>query len=491
MAIIPTREADDDHHYSRIFPPWPRQTWEQDAGAAYFTAITELVGCMEDKGEKVCEHQPRHSPEIPINAGYTYFGQFLDHELTKDTSNVAEAWNAEPHSIENMRSSRLDLDLLYGSEVGAANDATLFEADGTRLKIGPPVDSTIGTPGPARRSFDIRVENGELKVADERTRDNLILREMTAVFARLHNRAVEQWRGSVDPRQLFAKARLQTMRQFQRIVWEDYLPQVLDWNLYASVFGPGAPRKIEWRRFTVPAEFSAAAMRFGHSMVLDQYFLNAEKDVPLNTVLGQARKKEQLTAEWEIDWGAFYQNASGSTTISARPINTRMVPELHHLDLEALLLYNDGAPFIQRDKAAAPKRAEINLLIVSLMRGAGLRLATGQMVAEGFGFRPLTEELCRDCAGALTPQGEVLRRHNLVSQTPLLFYILKEAEIANGGNKLGPTGSQLIAETVFAALAADQDSYLYHRDPPLWDFGAGDLEPIDSLSDLFSRAPEL
>ena len=65
---------------------------------------------MIDDGSRVSNDRP----EILVDCGYTYFGQFIAHDLTKDPSSLDDAWQTEPQELENLRSPRLDLDSLYG-----------------------------------------------------------------------------------------------------------------------------------------------------------------------------------------------------------------------------------------------------------------------------------------------------------------------------------------------------------------------------------------
>ena len=70
-------------------------------------------------------------------AGYTYLGQFVDHDLTFDrTKNVVLGDDVTPAELVQGRSPRLDLDSLYG--VGPANpgSARFYAPDGLHLKVG-------------------------------------------------------------------------------------------------------------------------------------------------------------------------------------------------------------------------------------------------------------------------------------------------------------------------------------------------------------------
>jgi hypothetical protein len=470
MSIIPDHES-DTNHYSRLFRRWPdRPTPGTPKYKKFLKGLKALVNEMCDDGTRVCEDKP----EVPMDAGYTYFGQFLDHELTNDETKLDDAWNLEPSQINNGQTPRLDLSHLYGGGPQHRKDGTLYDRD--RLKVGDKVQSNIDE---SRRSFDVGFENGRLLIADDRAGENIILRQITAVFARLHNLAVDQWNS-------FDLARQQTTWQFQRLVVEDYLNEVLDPTVYRSVF-VDRETLVKWTHFSTPVEFSVAAFRFGHSMVRNDYFLSEHTDKTLSELLKRGLKQKPLEPEWEIDWGAFFQGASGSTVITARPIDTRIARGLFEVPIRTLMLFNSGASsrFIKDDT--------IKLPFFSLMRGGGLALASGQYVAQRFGEPVLTEdELINDCDGKITPQGKVLKKHRMTEETPLFYYILKESEVRNNGNELGPTGSHIVAETIYAALKHDPTSYLNDPAgavPPTWQFSTGN-DTIKSLADLFARAKD-
>ena len=475
MSITPDRESEDGEHYCRLFRRWPdRPNPETGDYDMLIAGLKALVKEMQDDGTRVCNEKP----EEPVDAGYTYLGQFLDHELTRDKTKLDDAWELEPYEIPNHQTPRLDLSHLYGGGPGS-RDETLF--DGPRFKVGDEVGSVIA-PG-ERRSFDVGYDakNRCLLVGDERARENVILRQMTAVFSRLHNLAVDQWNS-------FDRARQQTTWQFQRLVVEDFLRKLLDPTVYRSVFVKREPM-VKWRHFSVPVEFSVAAFRFGHSLVRNSYFLRRHNNQPLRQLLERGLEEKPLEPEWEIDWGAFFQGASntgiGASTV--RPIDTRIAPALFRVPIPTLLLFNKGVSSRFIDDGT------VRLPLVSLMRGSGLGLASGQYAASRFGEAVLTEdEVTNDCHGRITPQGEVLKAYRMTRQTPLFYYILKESEVRNNGNELGPTGSHIVAETIYAALAHDPTSYLSDpagAEPPIWEFPSGP-KTISSLTGLFRKAIE-
>src|SRR5204863_2267180 len=87
--------------------------------------------------------------------------------------------------------------------------------------------------------------------------------------------------------------------------------------------------------------------------------------------------------------------------------------------------------------------------------GARLKLPSGQKVAEKLGFEVLHGAVLQK-----GPEAETLEKYGFLEDTPLWYYILKEAELLGKDRRLGPTGSKLIADVIMTALTADPDSYL-------------------------------
>jgi hypothetical protein len=469
--VKPFRES-AANRYCRLFAP-SRLPADVDR---YCEDLTALGSIMIDDGSRVSDERP----EILVDCGYTYFGQFLAHDLTKDASSVDAAWRKEPHELENLQTPKLDLAALYGD--GPEISPELYEDDGARLKIG--------STNHGGKRFDICVgAQGERILADDRGAENLILRQMTAVFARLHNFAVEQFRDTIShPAKLFARARLQTQWQFQWLVVKDYLPTLLNLEVYQKVFVEGGAT-IRWNNFSIPIEFSAAAMRFGHAMVRPNYLFSFGNDMLLPNVFGRTPDRGALADELEINWGFFFQGAGPAGSVTTRPIDTRLSQPLHTLPGNLIGVHEVACPHLRIAKNPA------QLAVRTLLRGAGLRLATGQTVARVFGEQVLTErELSQNADGQDSEQGQILREASLLQGTPLWYYVLKESELLENGNRVGPVGSRVIAETIHAALLYDPCSYLNQPDPenfpPIWDLPDGRAR-IYGFSELFRLAPLL
>ena len=88
-------------------------------------------------------------------------------------------------------------------------------------------------------------------------------------------------------------------------------------------------------------------------------------------------------------------------------------------------------------------------------------------------------------ANTCDQSGTRLRESGLGENSPLFYYLLKEAELKAEGLFLGPVGSHIVSETIQGAIEADLDSYLSVLGPkwelPLWDFPSGSQRRIDSL----------
>jgi hypothetical protein len=55
---------------------------------------------------------------------------------------------------------------------------------------------------------------------------------------------------------------------------------------------------------------------------------------------------------------------------------------------------------------------------------------------------------------------------NLNESTPLWYYVLKEAELMENGQRLGPVGGRIVGEVIIGLLQLDRHSYL--SDDPHW-----------------------
>ena len=104
-----------------------------------------------------------------VPAGYTYLGQFVDHDLTMDRTDVMFGDAVSPAALTQGRSPKLDLDSLYGAGPSNEGSAKFYGADGMHLKLGKTVaagDPPFAGPRPAAGGQGQR--RGEAQGADPR-----------------------------------------------------------------------------------------------------------------------------------------------------------------------------------------------------------------------------------------------------------------------------------------------------------------------------------
>ena len=70
-----------------------------------------------------------------VPAGYTYVGQFVDHDLTFDKTKVMLGERVTPAQLVQARSPSLDLDSLYGAGPQDPESAK-FYSDDVHLRMG-------------------------------------------------------------------------------------------------------------------------------------------------------------------------------------------------------------------------------------------------------------------------------------------------------------------------------------------------------------------
>src|SRR5437762_14081942 len=95
--------------------------------------------------------------------GYTYFGQFLGHDLTYDSTPLTGPY-AEPENTPNFRTATFDLDHVYAG--GPAGSPYLYEGNegAETFKIGATV--------PTGYLRDMPIADGQLFIGDITVRHN-------------------------------------------------------------------------------------------------------------------------------------------------------------------------------------------------------------------------------------------------------------------------------------------------------------------------------
>jgi hypothetical protein len=401
-----------------------------------------------------------------VPAGYTYFGQFVAHDLSFDASHAGLGMGLSIAGMKQARSPALDLDSLYGGGPGDPRSRKFYVGRGPKLRIGTTTEVAYVPPLPGydlpRGTRGADTERRVAVIPDLRNDDNLAVAQIHAAFIRVHNRVVATQTGGADATERFRRARRIVTRHFQWLVWNDFLPRVCDravlhdvWAHGRKVLEPGAGRD---EPPTMPVEFSVAAFRLGHSMVRSAYAWNVHADLGLADLFAHSARGGDLGGGTRLrstrvaDLRRLFRFAAAGDRLPpvepnlARRVDTRLSGELRMLP---------GATF---DGGADPSPQERNLAFRNLMRARDIGLATGQDMAELFELPALGERRLGSAGadlGALTTRG---MRH-----TPLWLYVLREAELHDG--RLHGVGARIVAETFHRAIQGSRTSIL---DDPAW-----------------------
>jgi hypothetical protein len=408
-----------------------------------------------------------------IPAGFTYLGQFADHDLTFDRTTVMLGQNVSPADLIQGRSPSLDLDSLYGAGPSDPKSAKFYRPDGLHLRMG----KALAADGiEAKEGFDLPRGAGTTPVAkrtaiipDPRNDENLAVAQTHLAFIRFHNRVVDTLPASVPVGQRFHKAREIVTKHYQWMLRHDFLPRVCQKSIVRDVFANGrkafevgaTPADVP----TMPIEFSVAAYRLGHSMVRAAYNWNKIFDdgtgsldllFTFSGLSGDLGGEERLISIWIADFRRLYDFTEAGRADLAVPegkfnramrIDTRISAPLRNL------------PGFPAD--------DDNLAFRNLTRAKMVTLATGQQMAtflkgKGVTLTKLTSAQIRaGNKGASLDELTQAQRAALVQNTPLWFYVLREAEL-NGG-KLNGVGARIVAETFHRAMEGSQFSIV--RDP--------------------------
>jgi hypothetical protein len=411
-----------------------------------------------------------------VPAGYTYLGQFIDHDLTFDRTTVALGTNVAPADLLQGRSPALDLDSLYGAGPSDPASAGFYEADGRRLKTGK--TEAVGTGRlAAHAGFDLPRKSGQkhANIPDFRNDENLAVAQTHCAFIRFHNRVLEELGTSVPAAQRFARARRAVVKHYQWMIRHDYLPRICDAAVVDDVFANGrkvfevgaAPTDVP----TMPIEFSVAAFRLGHSMIRRAYNWNIEFDNGNGTLdllfsftgtSGFLGNGSRLPSNWIADWRRLYEFKQAALKVPASKANKAMrIDTLLVNPLAALPPGSFGEISPPADAIVA------NLAFRNLARAKMVKLATGQgmvgfMQSKGVAVTALTKAQIRDGSGGASLAAlSAEQRTAFLENTPLWFYILREAEL-NGGRLTG-VGARIVAETLHRAIEGSRNSII--RDP--------------------------
>ncbi|WP_254634108.1 heme peroxidase family protein [Mesorhizobium sp. GbtcB19] len=439
---------------------------------AFSASDADLQTLANAMKETAAVDQPNPDPleNTKIPSGFTYLGQFVDHDITLDMTPLSRAL-ADPEMVKNFRSPSLDLDCVYGA--GPGPHRFLFERSGgvdtPKLLIGTAQASAENSDRagqvPELPNDLPRNMQGVALIGDHRNDENLIVAQLHLTFLKFHNAVIDHLKAKgVAADTLFEEAARTVRWHYQWMVLHDWVERLT---------GPGFVDKTlhDGRKFYrfqtkpfMPWEFSAAAYRLGHSMVREKYSHNRIFRTPnphlaegtlsflfrftnlSGSLSSSVPGNGTLPSDWVIDWRRFFElpppaNKAQFEFNFSRRLDPLLTPALHNLP-------GSGGP-----------DAPPSLAFRNLKRGVRVGLPSGQAVAKEMlkqiTFTPLTENEI-----ASGPDGAVAKSLGFHKNTPLWYYILKEAQVKGGGERLGPVGAQIVGEVFVGLVQGDETSFL-------------------------------
>jgi hypothetical protein len=486
-ALTPQSTFYDQGRFGRLFPTLP--PFAADTPLVR-DALTELgapggpMDAADDLSDPVTLiTDPAKSVNNPNNpamtAGFTFLGQFLDHDMTFDpTSSLAR--RQDPESIRNFRIPALDLDSVYGGGPGVSPHLYDRTVDGGRtsfLSERIPGSAAVSIDGQPRRDVPRNRQQVAL-LGDPRNDENLIISQLHLALLRFHNQVVDDVASDLGPGftsdEIFAEAQRVVRWHYQWLILHEFLPRTVGDTTAGDVLANGR-RFYHWNNDPfIPVEFSVAAYRFGHSQVRPSYRANfgtsptdpsqqffallfdptaADLDDP-DDLRGGYRAPRRF-----IDWQTFFDFGDGL----ARPnklIDTKLSSVLFNL-------------------LGMPPGSPTSLASRNLLRNLTMKLPSGQGVARAMQVPELTRADLSD-----------LTQYHLDLRTPLWFYVLREAAVFGEGKHLGPVGGQIVAEVLVGLI--DGDGQSYRAQDPEWTptYGSNDtFTVVDLLTSAGVIAP--
>lgn len=399
--------------YARMFPELP----SFQADEQFLHALGRAGGVCDcgDVGD---------SPESlgDTAAGWPILGQFVAHDITADRSTLRS--HANTAELRNARSPQLDLECLYGD--GPTGNPFLFQRD-------DPAKFLLGSNG-----ADVqRNAEGIAVIGDPRNDSHMLMSQLHLAMLKAHNALVDEARRTgVTENLVFDHAARQMRWHYQWIILNEFLPALVGKTLVDELLREG-PRWFRVRGGFIPLEFADAAYRYGHAQIRHRYMLNLQTDpVPLFPDLLGFRP---VPPERTVDWKLFFDAPGATSAQRSKKIDGKLVRALIALPV------------------AVTGECEIedyhSLAVRDLQRGQGVGLPSGEAVARHMGIFPLTAEQVGIASTGW--QGE----------TPLWYYILREAAACTGGHRLGPVGGRIVTEVLVGLIDEDATSYRNsHRD---------------------------
>lgn len=499
--------------FGRIFRAVPAAEFGDDEKTT-FSNLALLANAM---GSTDPEKDGPDAEESGIPAAYTYLGQFIDHDLTFDPASSLQKQN-DPDALVDYRTPRFDLDNLYGR---GPDDQPYMYADNRSFLLGLPISGAEGGSGDGSHSADgdlwanpnardlvrnrplpadgkAETDRARAIIGDPRNDENVIVSQLQGMWHRFHNRLAKEHEADTATEKMwhFAEVQKEVRFYYQWMLLHDFLPKVVSADVLDEILPPaeGGGVTVDKKNLKffhprdegfMPLEFSAAAYRFGHSMVRPGYKINHGTDVlPLFNVTTNVdmRGFQRPQSTWALDWRRFVDLKPldyGFMDPAKKddPKNKNRLQLAYKIDTSLTLPLMGMPDSVAKDP---------NILgLRNLQRGWRMRLPNGQDTARAMGEVPLPDAdiLIGKFTGvegdepvSISTIGDGIFNGNC----PLWTYVLAETfhhqatlEVECVGEtkqlltpQLGPVGGRIVAETFVGLMLADSSSYLSLD--PLW-----------------------
>lgn len=469
-ADLPHRSDQFEGRFGRLFRTLPPAHFDEPSLLALGDKMTAAADPPTPETESDDEENSG------ISAGYTYLGQFIDHDLTFDPASSLQKQN-DPEALTDFRTPRFDLDNIYGR--GPDDQPYLYEDDGLHFLLGRPLTGSAFDPAGTRdlpRNTPKAGDPQRALIGDPRNDENVIVSQLQGIFLRFHNRVVDYLTRTEGQAPDFERAQQIVRWHYQWVVLHDFLPTIIGQDAVDVLLPHRQAKKSvhdvppNLKLFKpknnsfIPIEFTTAAYRFGHSMVRPIYRLNTT--LPDRFAIFATDPNSSLVGfrafpdVWAVDWTLFFpieaRPALGPTRVQpAYKIDTSLVNPLGHLPPSVV----SGIP---------------SLAARNLIRGWRMGLPSGQAVARQLGLPVIPDAKLQvgKATEADTPTNPKLTDISPLfkDNAPLWYYLLAEAqqEFVNNGTpiRLGPVGGRIVGEVFVGLLWEDSHSYL--RQDPTW-----------------------
>lgn len=387
-------------------------------------------------------HQADKTDTVPL--GMVFLGQFIDHDITLDTTSQLNRVNV-PESIENFRSPSLDLDCIFGE--GPEDEPFLYEKkSGKLLLLTGAINKNHGQAEELQKHDLARTAEGVAIIGDPRNDENRIVSQLQLAFIKCYNAHYQQIEFDFpekSPKEIYELARQKLTWQYHHIILNEFLPLMVGEATLQQVLAEGRKYYKPCHAPYIPVEFSGAAYRFGHSMI--QNFMRLKTGGPpfelFSPEIGQGFRPVKDLQE-VVDWAAFF-DIDGTHQLAGK-MDTKLAPDLLELP-----------PFVPAPRSLATR---------NLMRGQSFLLPSGETVAKCMKRKEEEIKYVKDYAQSLVAGHGV----EFSNGTPLWFYLLAEAECIGrqdlDGNKpgegLGPVGGIIVAEVLVGLIEMDENSFM-------------------------------